>query len=329
MNNIKIDFVIPWVDGSDPKWIDERRKYKSDSSDDSVRFRDWGVLRYWFRGVERYAPWVHKIHFVTCGQIPEWMNVDHPKLNIVNHQDYIPAEYLPTFSSHTIELNFNRIQGLSEYFVYFNDDIFLNNVTQKEDFFVNHLPCDMAVLYPNRVTGINGQFDHILLNDAEFFARHFDIKKCFRQNRNKWITPIYGKSLLKTFFLMPFPEFPGIMLHHQPQSYLKTTLNQVWKEEKLLIEETCKNKFRTKDDINQYIFRYWQIGKGEFEPADLLKRGHYVSIEPGTDYCRLLNSKYKILCINDADENIDFIEESAKLQAAFRMKFPEKSMYEV
>lgn len=69
-----------------------------------------GYLKYWFRGVEKYAPWVHKIYFVTCGQKPDWLNENHDKLVLVNHEDYIPHEYLPTFSSHTIELNFHRIK---------------------------------------------------------------------------------------------------------------------------------------------------------------------------------------------------------------------------
>ena len=122
----KIDFVIPWVDGSDPEWLAEKRIYKPDMPDDAVRYRDWDILRYWFRGVEKYAPWVNKIHFITWGHLPEWMNPECKKLNIVNHRDYIPEKYLPTFSSHTIELNIHRIKGLSQQFIYFNDDTILN-----------------------------------------------------------------------------------------------------------------------------------------------------------------------------------------------------------
>ena len=81
-------------------------------------------LQYWFRGVGKFAPWVNRIHFITYGHLPPWLNVDHPKINIVRHTDYIPKKYLPTFNSHVIELNIHRIEGLANCFVYFNDDTF-------------------------------------------------------------------------------------------------------------------------------------------------------------------------------------------------------------
>ena len=84
--NEKIDFVIMWVDGSDPKWLEEKNKYldkKIDTSNAINRYRDMGVLKYWFRGVEKFAPWVNKIHFITCGHLPIWLNADNLKLNIV------------------------------------------------------------------------------------------------------------------------------------------------------------------------------------------------------------------------------------------------------
>ena len=142
-----IDFVIIWVDGSDPIWRAERAKYEKTKSDtEDARYRDWEILKYWFRAVERYAPWVRKIHFVTCGQKPEWLNLNHEKINFVNHSDYIPKRFLPTFSSHTIELNLHRIIDLSEKFVYFNDDMFLNDYVSPSDFFIGGLPCDCAIL---------------------------------------------------------------------------------------------------------------------------------------------------------------------------------------
>ncbi|MCD7918038.1 MAG: Stealth CR1 domain-containing protein, partial [Clostridiales bacterium] len=92
MNNEPIDFVVTWVDGSDPEWQRQQQRYRSnpiDNGDAPNRSRDWGLLRYWFRGVETFAPWVHRVYFVTCGQRPDWLNVNHPKLTLVDHQDYI------------------------------------------------------------------------------------------------------------------------------------------------------------------------------------------------------------------------------------------------
>lgn len=139
-----IDFVITWVDGSDPDWLEIRSPYLRDLKETNnldywnlseARYRDWGLLRYWFRTVEKYTPWVRKIFFVTFNQIPNWLNLNNPKLEIVNHNDFIPERYLPTFNSHCIELNLHRIKGLSDRFVYFNDDMFIKAPLNEEFFF--------------------------------------------------------------------------------------------------------------------------------------------------------------------------------------------------
>ena len=99
-----IDFVILWVDGNDPDWQRDFRQARRTENEDAseIRYRDWRNLHYWFRGVERFAPWVRKIHFITWGHLPAWLRVLHPKLHIVNHADFIPSEYLPTFNSNAI-----------------------------------------------------------------------------------------------------------------------------------------------------------------------------------------------------------------------------------
>ena len=144
MSQPKIDFVITWVDGTDPKWLAEKLRtlqetdfpetQRTDSSD--LRFRnDFDFLRFWFRGVEKFAPWVNQIFFVTYGHLPSWLNLNHPKLKIIRHEDFIPREFLPTFNSHTIENHLHLIPGLSEHFVYFNDDFYLLKATKATDFF--------------------------------------------------------------------------------------------------------------------------------------------------------------------------------------------------
>ena len=131
-DDCEIDFVLTWVDNTDPIWQEQFNFYKSKTPNanksnaaDVSRFRDWGLLKYWFRSIEMYTPWVRKIFFVTCGQHPSWLNTDNQRLVLVDHKDYIPKQYLPCFSSRPIELNFHRINDLSEYFIYFNDDEFV------------------------------------------------------------------------------------------------------------------------------------------------------------------------------------------------------------
>lgn len=177
---MKIDFVITWVDGADPKWLKEKKKYLPETDTDPKRFRDWDLLKYWFRGVETFAPWVNKIHFITWGHLPEFLNVDHPKLNIVNHADYLEENYRPTFNSNAIELSMHKIQDLSEHFVYFNDDTFLVKEVEKEHFFKNGLPRDVAILNPIVPKNYNS-ISNVMLNNISVINEHFSFRKSFKK----------------------------------------------------------------------------------------------------------------------------------------------------
>ena len=140
----KIDFVIMWVDGSDKEWLEEKNKYspkKIDVTNAANRYRDMGMFKYWFRGVEKFAPWVNKIHFVTWGHVPKWLDTENSKINIVKHQEFIPNEFLPTFNSNVIQFYLNNIDGITDKFVMFDDDQFLLNKVSINDFFIGIILC--------------------------------------------------------------------------------------------------------------------------------------------------------------------------------------------
>ena len=179
MKNQVIDFVITWVDGSDPIWFQEKQKiFKKavgavDTDDRSERYRDWGILKYLFRSIEKFAPWVNNVYFVTCGHLPEWLNTECSKLQIVSHKDFIPQKYLPTFNSHPIEWNFHRIKNLSEHFVYFNDDIFLLQPIEPTDFFRDGKPVDMLALQPDVANVEDTVMPYIYLNNTMLLAKYY------------------------------------------------------------------------------------------------------------------------------------------------------------
>ena len=103
------------------------------------RFRDNDELRYSLRSIWRFAPWVRHVFLVTNGQVPNWLNLDHPRITLVTHDDIYPnRSHLPTFSSPSIESHLHRISGLAEHYVYFNDDVLLGNEVSPEDFFSVH-----------------------------------------------------------------------------------------------------------------------------------------------------------------------------------------------
>lgn len=333
----KIDFVIPWVDGNDEKWQKEKEQYKPGSLADAnlIRYRDWENLQYWFRGVEKYAPWVNNVFFITWGHIPHWLNTKHPKLRIINHRDYIPEKYLPTFNSHTIELNLHRINDLSEHFVYFNDDTFLLSYTKASDFFKNGKPRDSAVLSVHCVErGIIES--HIPVVVTGVINDHFKMKEVIKSNINKWAYPGYGPLLLlRTACLLPSPRFPGFWQHHLPNSFLKSELDELWRIEYELLDETCSHKFRTGNDVSQWLLREWQICKGEFYPRSghfgksfhIDRKGSKIVTEIASF---IKKHKRKILVINDgAMDQEEFLSVKQMIINSFETLLPQKSEYEV
>ena len=145
--NFDVDFVYTWVDGSDPKWLALKRAAMHELDGSSVRddatmnmrFQDREELRYSLRSLEMNAPWVRKVHIVVCcNQKPAWMNLNHPKLNIVQHEDIFPwhlQSALPTFNSFAIESFVDRIPDLAENFVLMNDDFFIGSPVDKSTFY--------------------------------------------------------------------------------------------------------------------------------------------------------------------------------------------------
>ncbi len=327
---MKIDFVITWVDGNDENWQNDKNKYMNQSNinndSSNVRYRDWDILKYWFRGVEKFAPWVNKIHFVTYGHIPEWLNICNPKINIVKHTEFIPEKYLPTFNSHTIENNLHKIKGLSENFVYFNDDMFILKDVREEDFFKNRQPCDSFCENALTIKEKNDIFPHILLNNMSVINSNFNKRKTFKKNKFKYLNFKYGKMNFRTIALLMWSKYSLIYDTHIPVSLCKKTLTDVWEKEFGIFDETCKHKFRSGTDVSQYVFRYWQMLKGEFYPRSF-KFGKIVKTSDKEVENLIEKQKYKILCIND-DENGDFKKDKQRIQNSFEKILMQKSNFE-
>lgn len=331
MNN-KIDFVIPWVDSEDPKWQELYRKEFPDSEVDKNRFTDTGLLKYWFRAVEEYAPWVNKIHFITQGHLPDFLNIDHPKINIVKHEDYIPEKYLPTFSSHTIELNLHRIEGISEQFVYFNDDTYLNNPVEPTFFFKNGLPRDTAILRPI-VSPNYWHISEVHQNNNGIINQNFKFKKTFRKNISKWLSIEYGIFNFSNLLFSLFNHVVGFQQDHMPSAFLKSTFLEVWEKEFNLLDKTSSNKLRNiKTDVNQWLFKQWQVMNGYFNPKSS-KNGKLFTVHTVDDILEveetLNNQKLKYICINDHivdQKNYNVVQKELDLQ--FSKKLPNESSFE-
>ena len=230
MTQEKIDIVVLWVNGSDPEFICEKQIVAGQINgsnhhiDSDMRYRDYGTLNHWFRMIEKHAPWLNKVFLITNGQKPEWLNLDHPKLRLVTHKEFMPLDYLPTFNSAAIELNLHRIEELSENYLYFNDDMYMIRDCKPSDFYKNNLPKLFAV-YDAIVPW--APITKTYLNNIELIYRHFPNKAAMKTSPWKFFNYRYGLRLFKNLVLLPWGP-TGYVNPHLPVPMKKSTLANLW-----------------------------------------------------------------------------------------------------
>ncbi|MBO5697343.1 MAG: hypothetical protein J6R90_02995 [Alistipes sp.] len=292
-----MDIVITYVNGLDPVWQAEYERHTNTPILEK-RFRDWGTLKYLFRGIERNMPFIRKVHLVVSGesQVPEWINRE--EVNIVLHRDIIPVDHLPTFCSNTIELHMHRIEGLDEEFLYFNDDIFPMLPCQPTDFFRDG-------------KGIIGMSRH-------WFAPDMFKKIC--RNSDRAARKALGMRA-PLHFLRP---------QHICAPMLRSECQRVYGilESDILASLTAT---RTERNITQYLFTDFLYLQGRII-ARRQPRRHFsvgiASVEKVAEY--LLNPDRKLVCINDVKLSEERYEKMrTALHSSFKKVFPEKSKYEI
>lgn len=333
--NIKfpIDFVVSWVDQNDLGWQQKKNKFLSISDKrydpemtSDVRYRDYGIFKYWFRSVELFAPWVHKIYVVTDHQVPEFLNTKSEKVQLIYHDEFIPNKYLPTFNSSVIEMFLDKIPGISDHFVYFNDDFFINSSVDKSFFFsISGAPKDSAIMIPMQPTS---DFEHIPLNTIKLINQHFDKKNVQTKYFSKFFSLKYGlKYNLETLLMLPFKKFSMFQFQHTAYSLRKSDYSNLDNLFPNIRNDNALNKFRSNSDINIWILQAMNYVNGDFSP-----RSTHSSIYLTVDHLKeihkaLHNKKYKIIIVNDTELD-DFSENSEKLKILFDLKFKRKSKYE-
>ena len=339
---MNIDFVVMWVDGNDLSWQDKMLSYKGTSEQSNpTRFRDWNIFKYWFRSIERFAPWVHRVFLITDNQTPSWININYSKLKIIDHKDFIPAEYLPTFNSHTIELNIHRIEGLSEHFVVFNDDTFINAPITPEYYFKNGLPCDAPFEHIFTPRCYFPEVDMWSINIIEFcdtqvVNAHFNRKEVTKANPKGWYGSYLGwKYRLQAYIIRLFgrTEFQHFYSPHNERPFLKSIFEEAWKEEGRMLCNSC-TRFRENVSLNLYFMRYWQLASNKFYPVNHIEARKVIQLEQNN--LRLLekemfNINIKSLCLNDSSR-CDYNSYQAlkpQIIQLFERKFPQKCSFEV
>lgn len=297
--NGPIDIVIPFLNPMIQSWQNEYKKYANENGYKTQnRFRDWGALKYWFRGVEQNCPWINNVFLIVFDneQIPEWLNTLNSKLKIIIHKDYIPEEFLPTFNTVTIEMFIHKIPGLSENFIYSNDDMyFLKNISE-DMFFKNNKPVSpLQSLRIGKRPLIEG-IDYILNNNIE----------CI-------------ESIIGTPYNCDHPHFVIPMN--------KSFMEFIWyKCKKRLLDSFKYSHFRNNYNIGFWLFDDMQrITKHAITNINIFKNSLYFGNSNGNfNKC---NNK-DIICFNDLDSQKNFEKVKKEFLLFLDKKLPYKSSFE-
>ena len=329
--SFKIDVVIPWVDGNDPKWRRNKNEYDKNATISDIRYESWDCLQYVFRGIEKYMPWVNNVFFVTWGHLPSWINENNSRLKIVKHEDYIPDKYLPTFNSNTIEMNYHRIKELSENYILFNDDLYPLSYIPMEYYFNNGLPCGESIETHFVLKGIGDadlQIAYAQVNNSVILNDHFNKQEVIMKHYDKWFSPALGKRVEQNNVLKYWRNFESFVFPHEAMPMKKSTLEAIWKVEFEKLDKASCNRFRAASDITHRLVSQWQFCTGNFEPRKSI--GHvYHANNANIDeiITEIIQCKYPIVCVNE-DEGQDFSLLKSKLAQALNKVLPDKCSFE-
>ena len=170
---------------------------------------------------------------------------------------------------------------------------------------------------------------YIMLNMTAVINMHFPKRAVLKKDFAKWLSPRNGRGVLNNLYLLPWGTHTGFRNYHGAVPFLKETFETVWREEGELLDRTCSHKFRGREDVNQYLMRYWQLCEGKFVPHR--PESAYLTIKQNSAAeaeALLNNKKYKVVCLNDDPMGFDFEEEQRALHRVMEARFPRKSQFE-
>lgn len=317
----KIDLVYLWCNLDDPNFKQRKENFLNgqiiDKEANNVcRFTDNGELKYSLRSVELYAPWVNKIYIVTDNQIPNWLNLDNPKIEIINQNDILPQSAIPCFNSIAIEHSIKNIPNLEEHFIYANDDMFFNLPTEPE-FFFNKKGCPISRFRKKRKKRYYTLYEYALNNAENLIYKKFKINLNFEP-------------------------------HHNIDAYLKSEVINCYETFKSEIDKTINSHFRNKENVERAIYQKYFIAhkKGEFKRVSKVdcklnpikrlinlikkeyKKDSCLIFPQGRNIEETLNKfKPHLFCINDSEETTN--EDRIYIKGFLQKRYPNKSAFEI
>ncbi|RBL99630.1 capsular biosynthesis protein [Glutamicibacter soli] len=313
--NFEVDVVYTWVDGNDPKWKSkkdacmgiphsDKSEFHAEAVSDS-RFESRDELKYSLRSIALFAPWVRNIYIVTDDQIPSWLDTDNPRIKIIDHKEIMKPENLPTFNSNAIISNIHHIPGLSEHFIFFNDDVMLGQRVSKSDFFT-----------PSGIALVSRSNNRRPFGDPSLeYGPHFNITR----NIRRILEEQFGVTISRAIKHTPHPLMKSVMYE----------MEELFESE---FEKTSASKFRHHEDIvaDQLHHYYAQI-VGKAVPGNLtynyinILNDQFINVMRNT----LVKRNRKAFCINDAPEPGATPIPEWEIMNFFNTYFPKESEFEI
>lgn len=310
----KVDAVFTWVNGSDPGFIAEVEKYRGKSS---RRYNEYGTLRFAIRSAIKNIPDIRNIYVVTNGQVPSWLataSESSGRVQLVTHKDIFlekSAGYLPVFNSNSIEIHLRNIPNLTECFLYFNDDFFVNKPISMKHFLRE-----------------NGSLK--IMFDKKYSAPKYS------WSSNTWHrSTTHANTVLNKFYhpsnIDTCHRYPCHNVYFLRKSVLKY-IHEVWNSD---ITETASNRFRSDRDIPIFFMHHnvaLEEGLGTENLCDTKVVGWRNSHDHNKwAWGKIGGNKYTTFCIQDefSDQNDgSFVSETKFLEELLCLKYPEKSFAE-
>lgn len=262
------------------------------------RFKNRQELKYSLRSIEQYMPWVRKIFVFTNCAKPSWLE-ETDNLVWVRHEDVIPAKNLPTFNSHAIESYLHKIPDLSEHFIYFNDDFFVNQPLSIQLFFTANGVAQSNLEDYGVVNGPQVEGDADYLNAA----------------RN-------GVDLLRKEFGM----VPTRLHKHSPYAMSKSVMAEMEKKFKDGFARTRAGKFRSSTDLSTASFLFHHYG---YATRAVAYGGFRAKLVKNT--ARNLEADFKMMvegttvrtfCLNDGNDSHDDERWNTMISEFLEARFP-------
>jgi hypothetical protein len=312
-NTLEIDLVFTWVNSNDEDWQKLYEKYKPNIEETDAtstsRFLSRDELKYALRSWDKYGSFIRNIYIVSNCKPPQWLNLDRES-NIywIDHEEIMPKEVLPTFSSHAIETSLHKIKGLSNYFIYCNDDIVLTRNTTKNDFYY---PNGIVKLKLEPYGNVNGEINE---NDPDYLNA--------ARNSNKLLEKTFNKT-------------PTQLHTHSPQAMRADILSRMENEYKDYFQRTLKNRFRHITDISvtSYLYQHYAFLSGNAIQSNIKTELIHQNKQFKKIFNKILkteeNKRPLSVCLNDGEDS--YLNESWNIEVIKFLEtlFPEPSKYEI